>query len=206
MTLAELPRKELSYVFYLYSELYKYPQSKVKGEMSFVEIIQHLNEKLKSLFDGSNYVEINFNNMPLKQLQQKYRTCLGKQAPPVESLYKQWTVDPTCKLPFARDKGYLLGDSALHIRYLLKELKIDIPAEFSNTPDHMSILLELLALFIENSDFKFINQFIEDHFNWLEEFKARLKESTNGKFYLEITTSLNRTINLLKALTNVKVS
>ncbi|SEN23803.1 Nitrate reductase delta subunit [Mesobacillus persicus] len=129
----------------------------------------------------------------LEELQNLYIQTLSNQvetaAYPVESLYKQWTEDRTCTLPFSKSTGYLLGDSALHIRHILKEFEIEIPAEYASTPDHLTILLELLAYFIDNSSEEFVQQFIDDHFDWLEQFYKKLIEATGDKnvFYLQMT-------------------
>ncbi len=90
---------------------------------------------------------------------------------PVESLYKPRQMpDGTCV-----SHGMYGGPSARHIEYLCQELGFDIPREFSATPDHMAILLELVSVFAQASNEKMLTCFIEDHFDWLETYQETLK-------------------------------
>jgi TorA maturation chaperone TorD len=84
---------------------------------------------------------------------------------PVESVYKIWSEEKSA-LNFASSKGYLMGDAAIHMNYLFKELGIDIPEEFQLSPDHLILQLELLSLLEEGNNHTFIQEFIKEHLNW----------------------------------------
>lgn len=68
-------------------------------------------------------------------------------AMPVESLYKPWTSLPGSQFGGAR--GLYLGDAARHVQALYEALKVEIPKRFAAMPDHLSLLCELLALYME---------------------------------------------------------
>ncbi|UTW68982.1 molecular chaperone TorD family protein [Anaerobacillus sp. HL2] len=81
-------------------------------------------------------------------------------APPIESLYKQWTTDPTAQVSIAKNKGYLMGDAALHMKYLYDQYQIEVPEGFSNMPDHLTLQLEFLAFLHESGSYDTVKQFI----------------------------------------------
>lgn len=186
-------KTESANVFLILADLYKLPTEDIWDEMKEHDLLKKLEVSVKEHFHFALPLEdvIPGNFAEFREL---YRTSIGSTqthaALPIESLYKPWTQDETCTLPFARDKGYLLGDSALHINYLLEKLKIDIPIELQGMPDHLAILLELLAYFIEHAPEKFTAQFMDDHFDWLEEFEAQLSEGTEHPFYQRLTRML----------------
>jgi len=84
---------------------------------------------------------------------------------PVESLYKPWSTIVDGGI--GSNTGYYLGDHALHIIALCENLQIGIPERFSATPDHLSLLLELLAFLEENARPADVRGFITDHLDWL---------------------------------------
>ncbi len=106
-------------------------------------------------------------------------------APPIESVYKVWTDDPSNEM--YNQKGYIFGDSALHIKYLFNHYKLEVPEEFKSLPDHLTLLLELLAYLIKFKTPKEIEQLIIDHFDWLEDFEKELSKVENSSIYLDIT-------------------
>jgi putative dimethyl sulfoxide reductase chaperone len=187
-----------SEIFRWVAELYKPPTKELWEEMTIGKMLIKL-EGAAAEFYGiegeplSRLVPDNF-----EQFSDLFEAVLGnteKQTVlPVESLYKQWTLDETCTLPFSKSKGYLQGDSAMHIQFILDKFQIDIPFEYRGMPDHLSILLELLAFFIEHSDESFTEGFISDHFDWLEDFEAKLAEVSGHPFYIGVTRFLIRLI------------
>lgn len=140
-------------LFRLMSEFYKYPTA---------EFYQYVNTKdvqaeLKELVEATalNYdIQIHTPFADFDEMKKEYnRINIGAghiPAPPIESLYKVWTTDETSGMAFASSKGYLMGDSAIHIQYLLEEYGLELPEEFAKKPDHLGVLLELLAFFIDN--------------------------------------------------------
>ena len=184
-------------VFLILADLYKLPTKDIWDEIKEQDLLKKLEASVKELYNFAFSLEEVLPESYV-EFRELYMTSIGSTqthaALPIESLYKPWTQDETCTLPFARDKGYLLGDSALHINYLLEKLEIDIPMELQGMPDHLAILLELLAYFIEHAPESFTAEFIEDHFDWLEEFESQLLEETKHPFYLRLTRMLNETV------------
>ena len=105
-------------------------------------------------------------------LQSFYFTYLGGAGKasvlPVESLYKRWTEDPTVRLPIAGSTGYLMGDAAMHVQYLLESYGLSLPAAYRMMPDHLVLLLELAAFLLEHRTPEESRLFINQHFDWLD--------------------------------------
>lgn len=183
--------------FIVFADLYKLPTKEIWVEIRQQDLLKKLKESVNSHYGIDSSIE---EVLPedYAEFRELYMNSIGstqeEAALPIESLYKPWTKDDTCTLPFARDKGYILGDSALHINYLLEKLKIDIPYELQGVPDHLAILLELLAYFIEHAPEQSTAEFMDDHFDWLEEFESKLTEVTEHPFYQRLTRLLILTV------------
>ena len=115
---------------------------------------------------------------PLSALQYFFVRCfigIGKQsALPVESVYKKWTDDPTARLPIAGSTGYLMGDAALHARYLLDHYGFTIPPDYQMMPDHLSLLLELAAFLLRHRSDEECRLLFSQHLDWLGHFADAL--------------------------------
>ena len=143
---------------------------------------------------------------PLSALQYFFVRCfigIGKKSVlPVESVYKKWTEDPTTRLPIAGSTGYLMGDAALHARYLLDHYGLSIPPDYQMMPDHLVLLLELAAFLLRRRTDMESRLFLEQHLDWLGQFAEALqKTETEGEndlkaqqFYLLVLELLQRTI------------
>ena len=73
-----------------------------------------------------------FDRLSRQSLSHAYEALLtsytgdtGKGVFPVESVYRPWTEDSSCLLPFSFSRGYLNGDAAMHLRAILSDLGID---------------------------------------------------------------------------------
>lgn len=93
-------------------------------------------------------------------------------AVPVESLYKPWTSAPGSQFGAAR--GLYLGDPARHVQALYEALQVEVPERFAAMPDHLSLLAELLSLYVETGNEVAARQFARDHFDWLDAYDAAL--------------------------------
>lgn len=193
-------RKEaLEEIYLILAEFYKFPTTEFYQEITN-ELIDNRLKKLFKLI-GLNYDWINFKNEfpSFKEMKTCYLNCfLGVNqscALPIESVYKVWTTDPEVKLAIGNGKGYLFGDSALHMLHLYEQFQLSIPEEYGNIPDHLTLLLEFLAFLIREHKDEDVYQLLIDHFDWLDDFKLELKNIENSYFYVNATDLLIALIN-----------
>jgi len=102
----------------------------------------------------------------------------------VESSYKPWTEDPHCPLPFASERGLLMGDSALHLLEVYNQCGLEASEEFKGCPDHMAMELEFLSYLYRWATDVEIKLFIEDHLNWIPLLKEELNRCNPHPFYV----------------------
>jgi TorA maturation chaperone TorD len=98
----------------------------------------------------------------------------GQGIPLMESSYKPWTRDPDCHLSFAREKGLLQGDSALHVSALYQQCGMELAEEFKACPDHLAVELEFLSFLYRWATDHEIRIFIGDHLDWVPLLKKEL--------------------------------
>jgi TorA maturation chaperone TorD len=108
----------------------------------------------------------------------------------VESVHKAWTLDPECRLSHARDKGYAMGDPALHMIELYRSFGLEMPEGFSGLPDHIVLELEFLALLLENHSEEEAHTFIKDHLDWIGRMVRRGREHQPSLFYISVLEAL----------------
>lgn len=142
-------------------------------------------------------------------LKQEFINCfmgtVATSAPPIASLYKVWTQDPSAQIVIAGQKGYLMGDGALHIKHLLHSFGLELPPEWSQKPDHIVILLELLAVFLEQLTSHEVEEYLADHFDWLTDFYQQLETVATHDFYLIITRLLMSVIEQVPEILAVSI-
>jgi TorA maturation chaperone TorD len=108
----------------------------------------------------------------------------GERIPLIESCYKPWTQDPQCPLPFATERGLLMGDSALHLSALYEHCGLEIATEFQGCPDHLVMELEFLAYLYRRTGDAEIARFIHDHLDWIPLLRAKFRRLQLHPFYL----------------------
>lgn len=116
----------------------------------------------------------------------------------VESFHKAWTNDPECRLSIAREKGLLMGDSALHLLDLYHSLGIEIPDGFHSVPDHIILELEFLALLLESPSEEGTRIFVKDHFDWIPQMVQQGMACQPSSFYVSVFKALELFIESLK--------
>lgn len=109
----------------------------------------------------------------------------------IESYYKPWTQDMTCSLPFASSKGYLVGDSAVHLSELYRHCHIEVPEEFKAYPDHLVLELEFLSFLYQWATDGEIKKFIRDHLDWIPSLKEAFIRHHVHSFYLSVLEVLD---------------
>ena len=89
---------------------------------------------------------------------------------PVESLYKPWDGRA------GSAKGMYLGPSAAKMTALFGALDLELPREFSAMPDHLSLLLETLSVFLDARNVSEAAEFVCAHLDWLADYQAALED------------------------------
>jgi TorA maturation chaperone TorD len=102
---------------------------------------------------------------------------------PVESVYRQWTHDSGAQVPFAREKGYLMSDAALHMQALYQHYRLTIPEEYYGMPDHVCLELEFAALLLEQASPEQQAVFWREHLDWVDELLREALEKELPPFY-----------------------
>jgi TorA maturation chaperone TorD len=102
----------------------------------------------------------------------------------VESFYKPWTQDPHCPLPFASERGLLMGDSAVHLLEIYHQCGLEVSEEFKGCPDHIVMELEFLSYLYERATDIEVKTFIEDHLDWVPLLKEEFGRFHPHHFYV----------------------
>ncbi|MGB9627452.1 MAG: TorD/DmsD family molecular chaperone [Thermodesulfobacteriota bacterium] len=109
----------------------------------------------------------------------------------VESFYKPWTQDPHCFLPFAKEKGFLMGDSAIHLLAIFQQCGIEVSDSFKGMPDHLVIELEFLSYLYQKAEDQVIERFIKDHLDWIPLLKEACERANAHPFYMSLIDVLH---------------
>lgn len=176
----------LKEILVLYGQLFQYPQEDLFADIANGKLDQELT-RLGKIAGHSRLTNMRSHVSTYDALVNDFNEyLLGlKQpfAPPVESVYKAWTTDPSYDGPYKNQKGYLMGDPALHIKHIAEALGIEIPREYQMMPDHLTILLELYGHLLEQELLVEAEQFRQDHFDWLEDYHLALTKLAGNCFY-----------------------
>ena len=105
---------------------------------------------------------------------------------PVESVYKVWTTDSSCEMPFARETGLLQGDSAQHLYQVYREIGFELPAMYADRPDHLVLELEFMGLLVEAAEPAIQQLFIDQHLDWLPRLVADAEHKAAPALYLDL--------------------
>ncbi len=120
-------------------------------------------------------------------LDKKYRRLFseisGEGISLVESSYKPWTLDLSCTLPFASERGLSMGDSALHLLEIFSQCGLEVADERRATPDHLVMELEFLSHLYRCATDLEVGQFIKDHLDWIPLLRERIEQSHSHPFY-----------------------
>lgn len=115
----------------------------------------------------------------------------SERIPLVESFYKPWTMDPRCSLPFAAERGFLMGDSAVHLLTIYQQCGLEVAEPFRGMPDHIIIELEFLSHLYQTANDREIKMFIEDHLNWVDHMREKCKRADAHLFYTSLIDILD---------------
>jgi len=185
-------------LFLTLAEFYKHPDEGFYNELKSGSLFKQIDGYIKEAgFTCCKYQWPTYF-MDFQSFKQEFVRCFvglnEASAIPVESIYKKWTNDESAQTIIAGQKGYLMGDAAVHIHYLLEKFQITIPPQFQQKPDHLTILLELLCFFMDNIGAEEVYQFLSEHFDWLPEFYDKLNKIKADEVFILITRVLMDTI------------
>jgi TorA maturation chaperone TorD len=161
------------------------------------ELIDTLNsgELYQALASAINAEEIDLRflrdeNYTLETMRERFNAGTAPVGPVslllVESLYKPWTDDRETYPMMHGEKGYLMGDPALHMLELYGRLGFEIPGEFSVQPDHLVLELEFLSVLYEQGNDAMVYQFMKDHLDWVPDCLAQCTASGIAPFYCSV--------------------
>jgi TorA maturation chaperone TorD len=105
---------------------------------------------------------------------------------PVESVYRQWTADSSAQVPFAKEKGYLMSDAALHMKALYERYGLELPPDFGATPDHLGLELEFAGFLLEKETAERQAIFWREHLDWVDELSDDAEKTGIPLFYRQV--------------------
>jgi TorA maturation chaperone TorD len=120
---------------------------------------------------------------------------VGRGISLIESYYKPWTQDPTCSLPFASSRGYLMGDAAVHLSEVYRQCHIEVPEEFKGCPDHLVLELEFLSHLYQWATDREVKKFIGNHLDWISSLKKEFIKHPIHPFYVAALDVLDLFLN-----------
>ncbi|MCI8469004.1 MAG: molecular chaperone TorD family protein [Eggerthellaceae bacterium] len=108
---------------------------------------------------------------------------LPESAVPVESLYRPEV--PTD--PATPRGGAYLGEAALYVRDVIAGLGLEVPADLTACPDHLSLELDLVAVLLRSGMDEAARAFVAERFGWLTAYRTRLLAlGDEASFYLAL--------------------
>lgn len=191
-------KRSLQEILLILAEFYKDPVEPLFQAMQSGALEDEWNVHLENVDRHSEKIKCTQSFTSFEQMKMTYNRCfVGPSepfAPPVESIYKQWTTDPSAETPIANETGYLYGDPAIHLKHLYQQYQLKIPEQFRNMPDHLGLQIEFLVFLMDHCTFEQLEQYLDDHFDWLDSFQDKLKLVKESDFYVWITSQLIQTI------------
>jgi len=185
----------LANILLVLAEFFKFPEEDFFHALKTGELDEQIRE-LSLLAGCPSPLIACFQNeiASYEELVDAYNTCLlGVRtpfAPPIESVYKVWTMDASYRGSLKHQTGYLMGDSSQHVRHILDVLGLEIPREYALIPDHLAIILEILAYLIMHGLLEEAEQFKTDHLDWLPEFQNVLSQLDGSQLYIRVLQTL----------------
>ena len=181
-------------------------QIRSQAYTSLSQMLQRPNEELLELIGDSGFQELwrqveeaygiefpkswEIASLPsLKEWDEMWGKTMGpvrSLASPIESLYKIWTNDKSCEMPFANQKGLLKSDWACHMEELLTKSGFEIPSQFAHCPDHLILELEFASVLIDEAPIEAQIKFAEHHLDWLGDLFETAKNVDAPKIYQDL--------------------
>jgi TorA maturation chaperone TorD len=201
-----MPDKGKAFLCQILSSLFCPPDQGVMEQVNrghlygfFKDIVQSWGGETEIL---NGFLTQNPPQILLQELKEDYDRLFSdtgkKRISLVESFYKPWTQDPHCSLPFAKEKGLVMGDSAVHLSILFQQCGIEVSGPFKGMPDHIVIELEFLSYLYQEAGDKEIKRFMEDHLDWIHFLREGFGRAHAHPFYVSLIEVLDLFINFEK--------
>jgi TorA maturation chaperone TorD len=171
------------------SEFFKEPSAGFAEDVASGRLARFFEERLGSLgLDTAPCEHLALQGDVLARLKAEYRQLFAGPLPPyvvpVESIYKRWTTAPDCHLPFAAEKGHLMGDAAVDMQNRYRDGGLAIPDEFVSMPDHVALELEYLSGLALRGDEVACREFLARRLDWLDDLARDIEGCGKGGFYV----------------------
>ncbi|MBP2639879.1 MAG: Nitrate reductase delta subunit [Firmicutes bacterium] len=178
-------------IYHMLSDALKEPGKDYEGvQQKNVDFLETAFQTLQYSIDRANYQSWPELASDVSALKNDYRLSfiypVEKRVLPVESIYRQWTFDPTVEVPFAKEKGYLMSDFALHMQALYVQYNLSIPQEYDSMPDHLCLELEFCAFLLAHESKERQAVFIKEHLSWVEELYQDAVKQDIPMFYQQV--------------------
>lgn len=122
---------------------------------------------------------------------QHFTGGLPESALPVESLYTAWERPGATDTMFGNAKNMYLGQSARYMNSLCKQMGLEVPSEFSASPDHLALELDVVAVLVRSGMVSEARTFLAERFEWLTAFRMKLiKLPDDARFYIGLVDVL----------------
>ncbi|MDD5476106.1 MAG: molecular chaperone TorD family protein [Syntrophales bacterium] len=109
----------------------------------------------------------------------------------VESTYKPWSEDRDCGMVFAKSKGLLMGDSAVHMNELYSRSEVEVPERLKSMPDHIVLIMEFLSMLYDEAPEEKARCFLEEHLDWFPLLRAHVEAAVPHPFYESAVTLID---------------
>jgi TorA maturation chaperone TorD len=186
-----MQRRELrSELYALLSEGFKEPTADFVREWTSAEMAAYLHQAFTEL--GYSIPIVYYTNWAalIKDVNDQriafYEAFEGRKLFPIESIYRQWTHDESAEVPFAKEKGYLMSDAALHMLELYRQYGIEFPAQFQGQPDHLCLELEFMSFLVSHGNEEMQRTFLHEHLDWLDDFCSEAHNKGLTGFYANL--------------------
>ena len=134
--------------------------------------------------NSDDMLQLKDENITFDSLCAKYHNSFSDRGVSlVESVYKPWSTEPGSG---NSARGYLMGDSALHMNFLYDSFGIEIPEAYACMPDHLVLELDFLSFLYDNYEFSHAHMFISEHLDWVPSLIDEAVKSKTDEFYLSV--------------------
>ncbi|MEO5357601.1 MAG: molecular chaperone TorD family protein [Nitrospirae bacterium YQR-1] len=139
---------------------------------------------LANSINSGNIAQLKDENITFDSLCMKYYGSFNDRGVSlVESVYKPWSTEPGSG---NSSKGFLMGDSALHMSFLYESFGIEIPEAYACMPDHLALELDFLSFLYDNYPSTHAQLFMSEHLNWIPSLIDEAVKNKMDEFYLSV--------------------